>query len=100
MAKKNFDNIVSSLSNKISANKAKSESVENELKKLKTFVSSYFISKIHFEEDGTQIYLLFQPIKGYFKIKLIQNIFYRRNLKDYLTKLLSLLLHLIIVLLH
>ena len=42
--------------------------VENELKKLKTFASSYFIGKSHFEEDGTQNYLVFQPINRYFKI--------------------------------
>ena len=36
--------------------------VENELKKLKTFDSSYFIGKSHFEEDGTQNYLAFQPL--------------------------------------
>ena len=40
---------------------------ENDLKKLKTFDSSYFIGKSHFEEDGTQNYLLFQPINRYFK---------------------------------
>ena len=39
---------------------------ENDLKKLKTFDSSYFIGKSHFEEDGTQNYLLFQPINRYF----------------------------------
>ena len=33
------------------------------MKKLKTFDSSYFISKSHFQEDGTQNYLVFQPIK-------------------------------------
>ena len=32
----------------------KSLLVENELKKLKPFDSSYFIGKSHFEEDGTQ----------------------------------------------
>ena len=37
--------------------------VENELKKLKTFDSSYFIGKSHFEEDAT----LLQPIYRYFK---------------------------------
>ena len=41
--------------------------VENELKKLKTFDSSYFIGKIHFEQDGTQNYLVFQPMHRYFK---------------------------------
>ena len=38
------------------------------LKKLKTFDSSYFIGKSHFEEDGTQNYLVFQPINRYFKV--------------------------------
>ena len=41
--------------------------VENELKKLKTFESSYFIGKSHFEEDGTQDYLVFYPIYRYLK---------------------------------
>ena len=43
-------------------------SIENELKNLKTFDSSYFIDKSHFEEDDTQNYLVFQPIKKYFKV--------------------------------
>ena len=38
------------------------------MKKLKTFDSSYFIGKSHFEEDGTQNYLIFQPMYRYFKI--------------------------------
>ena len=38
------------------------------MKKLKTFDSSYFIGKSHFEEDGTQNYLVFQPLNRYFKI--------------------------------
>ena len=37
-----FDNGVSSLDSKIAANKIKNESIENELKKLKIFGSSYF----------------------------------------------------------
>ena len=41
--------------------------VENQLKKLKTFYSSYFIGKSH-SEDGTQNYLAFQPINRYFKV--------------------------------
>ena len=39
-----------------------------ELNKLKNFDSSYFIGKNHFEEDGTQNYLLFQQINKYFKV--------------------------------
>ena len=41
--------------------------VENEFKKLQTFDSSYFRGKSHFEKDGTQNYLVFQPIQIYFK---------------------------------
>ena len=41
--------------------------VENELKKLKAFDLSYFKGKNHFEEDGTQNYLVFQPMHRYFK---------------------------------
>ena len=37
------------------------------MKKLKTFDSSYFIGKSHFEEDGTQNCLVFQPMYRYFK---------------------------------
>ena len=42
--------------------------VVNEFKKLKTFDFSYFIGKSHFEEDGTQNYLVFQPMYRYFKM--------------------------------
>ena len=41
--------------------------VQNELKKLKTFDSSYFKGKSHFEEHGTQNYLVSQPMYRYFK---------------------------------
>ena len=71
VAKANFGNTVSSLNNKIAANKTKNVFIENEFKKLKTLDSSYFRSKSHFEEDGTQHYLVFQPINRY--IKLIAN---------------------------
>ena len=37
---------------KITENKSKLLLVENELKKLKAFDSSYFRGKSHFEEDG------------------------------------------------
>ena len=49
-------------------NKTKHLIVENQLKKLKTFDPSYFRGKSHFEEDGTQNYLVFQPINRYFKV--------------------------------
>ena len=37
------------------------------MKKLKTFDSSYFTGKTHFEEDVTQNVLVFQPTYRYFK---------------------------------
>ena len=52
--KRDFDAKLSGLHRKITANKTKNLLVENELNKLKTFDSSYFIGKSHFEEDGTQ----------------------------------------------
>ena len=57
-----------SLNRKSTQNETKHLIVENELKKLKTFDSSYFIGKSHFEEDGMQNYLVFQTIIKYFKV--------------------------------
>ena len=37
------------------------------MKNLKSFDSNYFIGKSHFEKDGTQKCLVFQPINRYFK---------------------------------
>ena len=41
--------------------------VENEFIKLKAFGLSGFKDKNHFEEDGTQNYLVFQPMYKYFE---------------------------------
>ena len=68
MAKANFNNNVSSLDRNIAGNKTKIGSIENELKKLKTFDSSYFTGKSHFEEDGTQNYLVIQQLNKYVKV--------------------------------
>ena len=68
VTKTDFDNSVSSLNGKVTINKTKNESIENELRKLKTFDSSYFIGKSHFEEDDTQNYLVFQPLNKDFKV--------------------------------
>ena len=67
MTKTDFDAKLSSLNRKITKNKTDHLIVKNELNKLKTFDSGYFIGKSHFEEDGTQNYLVFQPIQKYFK---------------------------------
>ena len=64
ITKTNFDGKLWSLNRKITANKPEGLLVEIELKNLKTFDSSYFIGKSHFEEDGTQNYLVFQPINS------------------------------------
>ena len=68
MTKTNFDNTVSSLNNKIAVNKTKNEGIENSFKQLTKFDLSYSIGKSHFEEDGTRNYLVFQPLKKYFKV--------------------------------
>ena len=62
ITKTDFNAKLSSLNRKITSNRSKHFLVENELKKIKAFDSSYFISKSHFEEDGTQNYLVFQPV--------------------------------------
>ena len=55
------------ISKRITSNKTNHLLVENELKKLQKFDSSYFKGKNHFEEDGTQNYVVFQPMYRYFK---------------------------------
>ena len=55
ITKTNFDAKFSSLYRKITSSKTKHLLVENELNQVKTFDSSYFISKSHFEEDAIQI---------------------------------------------
>ena len=62
VTKIDFDAKLSGLNKKITQNKTKHLLVENELNKLKTFDSSYFVGKSHFEEHGTQNYLVFQPM--------------------------------------
>ena len=51
-----FDAELSSLNRKTTANKSKYLLVENELKKLKAFESSYLRVKSHFEVDGTHLF--------------------------------------------
>ena len=68
VTKPDFDAKLSSINRKTTQNKTKYLLVENELNKLKTFNSSYCIGKSHFDEDGTQNYLVFQPMYIYFKV--------------------------------
>ena len=92
ITKTHFDAKMLNRNRKITQSKTKHLLIENELNKLKIFDSSYFIGKSHFEEDGTQNYLVFQPIHKYFKLSPIHYLFYHGNLKDYLKKILTLLL--------
>ena len=103
ITKTDIDAKLLSLKRKVTANNTKHLLVENELIKLKTFDSSYFIGKSYFEEDGAQNCLVFQLMYRYFKIFAVLVMvvtFITGNLKDYLTKDLILLQRLIIVLLH
>ena len=68
VTKIDFDAKLSSLNKRVTTNKTKHLLIENELKKLKTFYLSYFIGKSHFDEDGTQNHLVFQPLDRYFKL--------------------------------
>ena len=68
ITKTDFDAKLSSLNKNITQNKTKHLLVESELNKLKTFDSGYFNGKSHFEEDGTQNYLVFQLIYRYFEV--------------------------------
>ena len=44
------------------ATKAELKAEQDKITKLKAFDSSYFCGKSHFEDDGTQHYLVFQPM--------------------------------------
>ena len=68
ITKTDFDAKLSSLNRKITQNKKKHLLAESKLNKLKTFDSSYFIGKSHFEDNGVQNYSIFQPINKYFKV--------------------------------
>ena len=60
--KTDFDTGLLGLNRKITKNKSDHVLVNNERNKLKTFDFAYFVGKSHFEEDGVQNYLVFQPV--------------------------------------
>ena len=100
VTKTNFDAKLSGLNRKITQNKTKHLLVENELNKLKTFNLGYFIGKSHFEENGAQNYLIFQPLYRYFKVVANTDYVSLWKSKDYLMKVLNRQRHLIIILLR
>ena len=62
-----FDSKLKEISDRVTKNKTKHLLLENELKKLQKFDAAYFRGKSHFEEDGTQNYLVFQQMYRHFK---------------------------------
>ena len=98
ITKTDFDAKVLRINRKITENKTENVLVENELNKLKTFESSYFIGNSYFEEDGTQNSLVFQPINRV--IKVVTNTDYISSFKskELSAEILNHLQHLIIVL--
>ena len=63
-----FDDELKKVSDRVTSNKSKHLLVENELKKLQKFDSSYFRDKDFLEGN----YLVFKPMNKYFK-KIINN---------------------------
>ena len=68
VTKTDFDDKLKNLNKKINTNKTKHVLAENELKNLEKFDSVYFRGNSHFEDDGTQNYLVFQTPYRYFKM--------------------------------
>ena len=62
VTKTDFDIKLKTISDRVTLNKTKHLLVENELQKINTFDAGYYRSKNYFEEDGTQIYLVFQGV--------------------------------------
>ena len=67
ITKTEFDAKLSGLNKKITSNETKHLFEENELKKLEKIDAAYFRGKNYFEENGTQNYLVFQPVYRYFE---------------------------------
>ena len=96
ITKTDFDAKLSSLNRKITANKTKHFLNDNDL--------SYYQGKQHFDEgSGKQNYLIFLPLRKYFKLNSVvdaADYVLSWHKKDYPMKVLNHLQHLIIVLLQ
>ena len=101
--KTDFDGKLKSISHKNNWNKAKHLLVENESKNLQTFDLIYFTGKSHFEEHGTQFIKYFSQytyIEKGLQVLVVVIIFIFGNRKDYVMKILRLLLLVIIASIH
>ena len=63
--------------------------IENKLKKLEKFDSSYFKGKCHFEEDSTQNYLVFHGVHKYFEDVDVSKTFTKFHASSWMPKGLS-----------
>ena len=98
ITKTNFDAKISSFNRKIRSNKTKQLLLENELNKLKTFDSSYLLTKFILKKMVHKIIQYFSQCMDTFTefvVLLVIIIFILRNLKDCQMKILQLLLQVI-----
>ena len=66
ITKTDFDAGLKKISDRDTSNKSKHLLIETEFKKLEKSDASYFRGKNYFDDDGTQNYLVFQPMYKYF----------------------------------
>ena len=93
MKKTDFDDKLKNLNKRVTTNKTKHLLVENKLKKQQTFDSSLFIGQSHFNNDGANFYVIFQPIyKTITNFMISRTQSQSRNLRDCQMKKWNLLL--------
>ena len=66
VTKTDFDVRLQNINKKINSNKTKHLLIESEFKKLEKIDATYFRGKNYFDDEGTQNYLVFQPVYKYF----------------------------------
>ena len=104
VTKTDFDSRLRKINTELITNKFEHKVIGDKFKEVETFDLSYFKSKSHFvDNDGTQNYLVLQPVNRCFKgllMLVVVNIFIFGNLKVCLMKRLILLPRVIILLLQ
>ena len=74
VTKTDFDAKLKDISDRVTKNKSKDLILDNELKKIKTFNTDYFVGRNYFEgDDGAQNTLVFQVRSTFFKQKILGN---------------------------
>ena len=67
ITKTDVDTELQDIKKRIKSNKTKHLLVETEFKKLEKIDTAYFRGKNYFDDDGTQNFLVFQPVLKYFE---------------------------------